>query len=304
MKIPYINFVSWRKKAALLSALLLVGSLLALLINGLELGLDFTGGTLVEVKFNSSLSLDNVRLALANSGFDQAIVQEFGGVNEVLIRVPKALSADLSEQILNSLRVLQDDVELRRVEFVGARIGSELREQAIISAIIALGLVLIYVAFRFQLKFGVGAVAALVHDVIITLGFFSLFQLEFDLSVLAAILAIIGYSLNDTIVVADRVRENFRDPNKFSDVNTAINDSLNQVIGRTIITSFTTLLVLIALLLFGGEVIRNFATALVVGVLIGTYSSIYIAINIIIALKIKKEDVLIPISKQKNYDVV
>jgi preprotein translocase subunit SecF len=288
-----------RKIASVISGLLLVLSIASLTMQGLNLGIDFTGGTLVEVGYSEAVDLAQVREALSNSDFKSAVVQYFGSANDVLIRIPPSEglnNADISSKTLNVLSGTGQDVQMRRIEFVGPQVGEELKNDGGLAMIYALMGILIYVAMRFQLRFSVGAIAALIHDVLITLGIFSITQFDFDLTVLAALLAVIGYSLNDTIVVFDRVRENFRKLRESTPVE-VFNVSLNQTLSRTIMTSLTTLLVLIALFVFGGEIIHSFATALILGVLIGTYSSLFVASPVTIALGISKED-LMPVQKE------
>jgi preprotein translocase subunit SecF len=298
LKNKQFDFMQWRKLAAVLSVLLVVGSLASLATRGLSLGLDFTGGTLVEVEFAEAVALEPVREILRAGDVQDAVVQHFGRASEVLIRIPPTDSAkkdQLGRQILDMLTEASvfggQKVELKRIEFVGPQVGEELRDQSGIAMLLALGAMLIYITFRFQFKFALGAVAALFHDVIIVLGFFSLFGFQFDLTVLAAILAVIGYSLNDTIVVSDRIRENFR-VDRGASPRELVNLSLSQTLGRTIITSLTTLLVLVALQILGGELISGFATALLLGVLVGTYSSIYVASNVLLALNFNREDMI------------
>lgn len=288
-----------RKIAMMLSAAFIVISIASLAVRGLELGLDFTGGTLLEVAYPNAVDLKPIREQLHTNGFDDAIVQHFGGTNEVLVRVaPKegVSNADISTEIFDLLRAKNPEVDNRRVEFVGPQVGEELTETGGIAMLAALVCILIYVALRFEYRFALGSVAALAHDVIIVLGLFSVFDIEFDLTVLAAILAVIGYSLNDTIVVFDRIRENFRKIRK-GDAIKVIDSSLNQTLSRTLITSLTTLLVLFALFIFGGELIHGFATALLAGVLVGTYSSVYVASSVLVAMDISKED-LAPVKKE------
>jgi preprotein translocase subunit SecF len=295
-----IDFMSQRKLALIFSGLLLLVSLVSFGVRGLNFGIDFTGGTLIEVGFPESADLVAVRADLADAGFNDAIVQFFGTTQDVLVRL--APTEDLSKAELSSsiLRVLRksggDGMQLRRVEFVGPQVGEELTEQGGLAMLIALGAILLYVSLRFQWKFSLGAVAALFHDVIITIGFFSVLGLQFDLTVLAAVLAVIGYSLNDTIVVFDRVRENFRTMRKGTPIQ-IVNASLNQTLSRTVMTSLTTLLVLVALFFLGGELIHEFATALIVGVVIGTYSSVYVASTSALALGVMKAD-LMPVRKE------
>ena len=292
-----INFMGQRKLAMLFSITLLLISIGSLATRQLNWGLDFTGGTLVEVHYSETADLNAIRGTLEAEGFSGAIVVSFGTDRDVLIRLPKGYSDKQGAELLGKLQTAFDgSVELRRIEFVGPQVGDELREQGGLAMLLALGLVMLYIAFRFQFKFAVGAVVALVHDVIITLGFFSIVGMEFDLTVLAALLAVIGYSLNDTIVVSDRIRENFRKLRRAAPVE-VINISLTETLGRTLVTSLTTLLVLTALALFGGEMIYGFAIALIVGVAIGTYSSIYVAANALLIMGVSKEDLMIPVKE-------
>ena len=299
-KQTHIDFMGQRRLAMIVSAILLLVSLVSIGVRGLNYGIDFTGGTLIEVGYPQSADLAQVRTELAGAGFPEAVVQYFGTSRDVLVRL--ASRDDLSKAELSStiLRLLEksggEGMQLRRVEFVGPQVGEELTEQGGLAMLIALGAILIYVSLRFQWKFSLGAVAALFHDVIITIGFFSVLGLDFDLTVLAAVLAVIGYSLNDTIVVFDRVRENFRTMRKGTAVQ-IFNASLNQTLSRTIITSLTTLLVLVSLFFLGGELIHEFATALIVGVIIGTYSSVYVASTSALALGVIKTD-LMPVAKE------
>ena len=290
-----IDFMAWRRLAAVLSIALILASVVSLGVKELSWGLDFTGGTLVEVEYADSADLTVIRQTLQSRGYEGAIVVSFGTDRDVLIRLPAGTSDEQGAALLGILQSESKvDVELRRIEFVGPQVGEELREQGGLAMLLALGLVMLYIAFRFQFKFALGAVGALAHDVIIVLGFFSLFDLEFDLTVLAAILAVIGYSLNDTIVVSDRIRENFRKLRR-TDPLEVINQSLSETLGRTLVTSLTTLLVLISLALVGGEMIHGFALALLVGVVVGTYSSIYVAANLLVGLGVSKEDLIIPV---------
>ncbi|WP_022948857.1 protein translocase subunit SecF [Methylohalobius crimeensis] len=292
-----IDFMGKRQLALVLSAILAVMSLGSLIVQGLSLGLDFTGGTLVEVGYPASVDLAEVRNQLAEAGYEDAAVQHFGTTQDILIRVPPdpdLSSAALSDNILQALSAgAGAEPELRRVEFVGPQVGKELTEKGGLALLFALFGILIYIAWRFEYRFALGAIAALVHDVIITLGFFSLTRLEFDLTVLAALLAVIGYSLNDTIVVYDRIRENFRRLRRGEPAE-IINTSITQTLSRTLLTSGTTLLVLISLAVLGGEIIRNFAIALIFGVVVGTYSSIYVASAFLLLFKVKREDLLLP----------
>jgi len=279
-----------------LSILAIVISIAALSTRGLNFGIDFTGGVLLEVGYLEAADLPQIRQSLALEGFGEAQVQNFGTARDVMIRLlPREGmdSSQLGEEILQVLRASGVDVSLRRVEFVGPQVGEELTESGGLAMLFALLMILGYIMLRFQWKFAVGAVAALVHDVIITLGIFSAFQIPFDLSVLAAILAVIGYSLNDTIVLFDRIRENFRRMRRGT-AEAIMNSSINQILGRTLITSMTTLLVLIALVWLGGEAVRGFATALIIGVLVGTYSSIYTAGATALALQVSPVDLMPP----------
>ncbi len=368
-----INFMGWRKTAATISAVLLVGSILALAVRGIEFGLDFTGGSQIELGFDQPADLGTIRGVLSDEGLENPVAVFFGSDSEVLIRTQDALSDGVVEQLNEDVAALADGatlaevrnapsdqvefsqvlvfsgideqtlrnadlfdadyfgqtrmttegnqvkvsvqnaldnvysrylidsleeatgatIELRRSEFVGPQVGAELRDQGGLGMLFALAVVMIYVAIRFQYKFSIGAVAALIHDVIIVLGFFSLLGLDFDLTVLAAVLAVIGYSLNDTIVVFDRIRENFRKMRRGT-TNEVINTSLTQTLERTLMTSLTTLLVLVVLFIFGGELINGFATALIVGVVVGTYSSIYVSANTLAAMHLTKEDLMPP----------
>jgi preprotein translocase subunit SecF len=296
------NFMGWRLAAVVFSAVLLVTSIGSLAVRQLEWGLDFTGGTLVEVHYGDSADLDAIRSTLDTGGYEGATVVSFGTDQDVLIRLPSGFTDADGGAVLAVLNEASEaSVELRRTEFIGPQVGEELREQGGLAMLLALGLVMLYIGFRFQLKFAVGAVAALVHDVLITLGFFSVLGLEFDLTVLAALLAVIGYSLNDTIVVADRIRENFRKLRRAEPVE-VINISLSETLGRTLVTSLTTLLVLASLAVFGGEMIHGFAVALIVGVLIGTYSSIYVSATTLLAMGVSKEDLMIPVKEGAEQD--
>ena len=299
MKKIEFNFMGARRITSVISGLLIVFSIFSLSSKGLNLGIDFTGGTLVEVGYTETVGLDKVRQSFNNSDFSDAVIQYFGTAKEILIRIPPQQglnSADISSKILDLISADNFNAEMRRVEFVGPQVGEELKEDGGLAMLYALLCIMFYVALRFQMRFSVGAVAALFHDVIITLGFFSITRFNFDLTILAALLAVIGYSLNDTIVVFDRVRENFRKIRDKTPLD-VFNISLNQTLSRTLMTSFTTLLVLLALFFLGGEIIHGFAMALIFGVLIGTYSSIYIASPVTLALGIKKED-LMPVKKE------
>jgi preprotein translocase subunit SecF len=297
---PTFDFMKYRKIAGIGSIVLVLLSFVSLAINQVNWGLDFTGGSLVEVAYTTSADPERIRGQLAEAGYSGHVVQYFGSDKDILVRIPPQKNLDakenarLGDRLLETLRSKSgDDVVLRRSEFVGPAVGEELTNQGGIGLLTALGVVLLYVAFRFQLKFALGAVIALFHDVVITLGIFSVVRWNFDLTVLAALLAVIGYSLNDTIVVSDRIRENFRRIRRTKPID-LINTSLNQTLGRTLVTSFTTLLVLGALLVLGGELIRGFAIGLIIGVLVGTYSSIYVASNMLLLLNISQEDLAVP----------
>ena len=297
-----LPFMKWRFVAAAISILAVAIAVGSLSVQQLNWGLDFTGGTLVEVEYAESADLNAIRGTLDSNGYQGAIVVSFGTDRDVLVRLPQGFSDDEGVAMVELLRnAASVDVALRRVEFVGPQVGDELREQGGLAMLLALGLVMLYVGFRFQFKFAVGAVVALVHDVLLVLGFFSLAGIEFDLTVLAALLAVIGYSLNDTIVVADRIRENFRKLRRISAVD-VINVSLTETLGRTLVTSLTTLLVLSALALFGGEMIHGFAVALLLGVAIGTYSSMYVSATTLVAMGVSKDDVAIPIKEGLESD--
>ena len=285
-----IDFLAWRKLALIASSIFLVISISSLFIKGLNWGLDFTGGTLVELSYPNGAEIDSIRDTLRSEGFEGAQVANFGSNKEVLIKLPGTISDSLGSEIISLLKKqnINEDIDLRRIEYVGPQIGSELRDDGGTAMLIALVFMMLYIAFRFQSRFAGAAVIALMHDVIIVVGIFSLLQIDFDLTVLAALLAVIGYSLNDTIVVSDRIRENIRAIDS-EDVNKIINTSLNQTLGRTIVTSMTTLLVLFSLYLLGGELIKNFALALIFGVIVGTYSSIYIAANALIMMGLSKD---------------
>ena len=300
-----IDFLGKRKIALIFSSILIIVSIASLAINGLKLGIDFTGGTLVEVGYKQSADLGVLRNALSEGGFSDATVQNFGSTKDVLIRLKPqdgVSNAELSTKILGAVnKDTAEPADLRRVEFVGPQVGDELANDGGLALLYSMFGILIYVAWRFEYKFSLGSVAALVHDVIITLGCFALLQMEFDLTVLAAVLAVIGYSLNDTIVVYDRIRENFRTLRKDTSEN-IMNISLNQTLSRTLMTSLTTALVLIALAVLGGEIIHNFAIALLIGVGIGTYSSIFVASPIVLALGITKEDLMLPVKEGEEID--
>ena len=292
-----IDFMGKRKIAAAISVVLLLASIASIAVQGLQLGLDFTGGTLVEVEYETAPDLEQVRKTLNAAGYEKLVVQNFGADTSVLVRLSQGFSDTVGQEVSDALAASGDALELKRSEFVGAQVGEELREQGGLGLLLALGIVMMYVAVRFQFKFSVGAVAALIHDVIIVVGLFSILRWDFDLTVLAALLAVIGYSLNDTIVVSDRVRENFRKIRKSEPVE-VINISLTQTLSRTLVTSITTLLVLLALYFLGGEMINGFAKALLIGVLVGTYSSIYVASNVLLAMGITKEDLIAPVAEE------
>jgi len=296
-----IDFLGKGRLAVILSLVFIVISIGSLFVNGLNLGIDFTGGTSIEVRFAEPADLGEVRAALGDNGFNKAIVQNVDTARDVLIRIaprPDEDSAELSNAVLELMRGVSDaGVEMRSVDFVGPQVGEELRDRGGIAILVALAGILLYVWVRYiHWGFSVGSVLALVHDVIITVGVFSITGISFDLTVLAALLAVIGYSLNDTIVVFDRVRENFRLMRK-AEPRDVINNSINQMLTRTLITSGTTLLVLIALLIFGGDNIFGFALALVIGIVVGTYSSIYMASYALILLGVTKQD-LMPVEKE------
>ena len=291
-----INFMGQRKIAGIASIALLLISIISLSFKGLNFGLDFTGGTLVELHYSETASLGDIREALKTQGFANAVVANFGSDQDVLIRI-QTEDPEVGDSVARYLKGQSSvDVEIKRISYVGPQIGDELRDQGGLGMLFALVVVMVYVALRFQFKFSIGAVAALAHDVLIILGIFSVFNIDFDLTVLAAVLAVIGYSLNDTIVVSDRIRENFRKIRKEDSVE-IVNISLTQTLGRTLITSLTTLLVLFALFLVGGELIHNFSLALICGIVVGTYSSIYVAANILLLMNLTNED-LIQVEKE------
>ena len=296
-----IDFMSKRKLAMFCSLALIIVSLGSLLTRGLALGVDFTGGTLIEVGYQEAVEIEPLRAALKEAGFEDALVQHFGAASDVLVRLAPRQDenrAELSGRILEVLSTVgASKPDMRRVEYVGPQVGDELTEDGGLAVLFALIAILIYVSLRFEYRFATGSVVALIHDVIITLGVFSLFQIPFDLSVLAAILAVIGYSLNDTIVVFDRIRENFRRIRKKTSEQVT-NISINQTLTRTLITSVTTLIVLVALFVLGGEVIHSFALALIIGVIVGTYSSIYVASATTLALGVSRADMLVPTKEE------
>lgn len=307
-----IDFMGARKIAASISILLAIVSVISLLTNSLNFGLDFTSGTSVRINYSESVDLDQVNQVLQQGGYDEAVVVTFGSDRDIRILLPVDESVADTNQAEEAARVgetiaslLQQasssEVALMGSDYVSAKVGEELAEQGGLGMLVALGIIMVYIAVRFQFKFSVGAVVALAHDLIITLGIFSVFQMEFNLNALAALLAIIGYSLNDTIVVSDRIRENFRRMRKGSPID-MVNTSLNQTLSRTLITSLTTLLVLFSILFIGGESTQGFAIALIIGVVIGTYSSIYIASNVIIYMNVTREDLMIPVKEGAELD--
>ena len=293
-----INFMRPRKIASALSILLVALSIFSLSFKGLNAGLDFTGGTLIEIKLSQSTNLEEIREVLSSKLEDDFQVSYFGSEQDVLIKIPGGSENNLSDEIVAALKN-SFQFDLRRKDFIGPQIGEELRDQGGLGILAAMLVMMVYIMFRFQFKFALGALLALIHDVLIVLGFFSIFYIGFNLTVLAAILAVIGYSLNDTIVVSDRIRENYRKKRKSDNID-VINRSLNQMLGRTLITSLTTLLVLFALLILGGDFIQNFAIALICGVVVGTYSSIYVLCNNLILMNLNFED--LAIKKSETYD--
>ncbi len=297
-----IKFMSIRKITTILSISLLLISLGSLIFKQLNFGLDFTGGSLVELHYPQDVKVSEVRESLNNAGFEGAQVALFGSSKDVLIKLPGAVSDTLGAEIIQTLKNQSEvDIELRRIEFVGPQIGSELRDQGGLAMLIALGMMMLYIAFRFQSRFAAAAVLALAHDVIIVLGFFSLFSIDFDLTVLAALLAVIGYSLNDTIVVSDRIRENLRNERN-PDTEEVINLSLTQMLSRTLITSLTTLLVLFSLFFLGGELIKNFSLALILGVVVGTYSSIFVASAGLLMMGLTSEHLIVEVPENQDFD--
>jgi preprotein translocase subunit SecF len=299
-----IPFMKYRKIAGLSSIIIFVLAIVSLSFRGLSLGLDFSGGTLVEVAFEETVPLEDIRTNLAINGIEDFQVVNFGTETDVLIKAADKVSQGrLGDRIYEILEneYSDQDLELKRVEFVGPQIGSELRDQGGLGMLVALGMILLYVAFRFQFKFAIGAVVALAHDVVIVLGIFSVVGWDFDLTVMAALLAVIGYSLNDTIVVSDRMRENFRTERGLEPVE-IVDKSINQTLSRTLITSLTTLLVLFSLYIFGGELIKGFSLALILGIFIGTYSSIYVVANMLLSMSITQEDLAVPEPEGAEFD--
>ena len=298
-----IKFLSARKSTTIMSIILIVVSAFSLMTKGLNLGIDFTGGIQIEISFETAPNIENVRSNLASGGYDDAIVQNSGSSQDLMVRIPPRNGVDnkkIGEDVIGMLQASENSVTLKSSEYISAQVGEELTEQGGLAMIFALIMIMIYIVFRFQWKFSIGAVLALIHDVMITLGIFSFFQLTFDLSVLAAILAVVGYSLNDTIVIFDRIRENFRSMRAAQTLD-ILNSAITQTIKRTIITSSTTLLVLLSLYVFGGSSLEGFSIALIVGVLIGTYSSIFVASTSIFYLDISTTD-LIPVKREEVDD--
>lgn len=297
---PHFDFMGARKIAITVSVLMVLISIGALAIRGLSFGLDFTGGTLIEVGYSKTVELPPIRAALEKAGFRDAVVQHFGTSKDVLVRIAPQEGQNanlLGDRVLKVLNGISGDhAKMRRQEFVGPQVGNELRDDGGLAMLIALGCILLYVMARFEYRFALGSIIALLHDVTITLGCFALFQWDFDLTVLAAVLAVIGYSLNDTIVVFDRIRENFRKLRRVPPTE-VVNRSLNQTLSRTIMTSFTTMLVVIAMFLFGGQLIHSFALALMIGIFVGTYSSIYVASTLALAMNITSNS-LVPVKKE------
>lgn len=292
-----IDFMGKRRIAVVVSLALALISIVSMVTQGFRFGIDFTGGTVIEVQYPQSAELDQVRTKLAEGGFHGAIVQHFGTTRDVLIRIPpseETNNAVISNRVLTALNAGDgEDAQMRRVEFVGPQVGEQLTNDGVLALIVALVGIFIYVLLRYEWRFAAGAIIATMHDVIITIGFFSLAKLEFDLTVLAAILAVLGYSVNDTVVVFDRIRENFRRMRKDEPVD-VMNAAINQTLSRTTVTSWVTMIAVLALLLFGGELIQNFAIALIVGITIGTFSSIYVASAFALMLGVKREDLLPP----------
>ena len=297
-----IQFMKYRKVAGIASLIIFLASVLSLSFRGLSLGLDFSGGTLVEITYDNPVNLESIRETLVTNGYEDSQVVNFGTNLDVLIKVADQNgNSSIGDSVYSLLNNNGFVGELKRVEFVGPQVGAELRDQGGLGMLVALFMILMYVAFRFQYKFALGAVTALGHDVVIILGLFSIFAWDFDLTVLAALLAVIGYSLNDTIVVSDRIRENFRTQREL-EPQAMIDLSLNQTLGRTIVTSLTTLLVLFALFIFGGEMIKGFSLALILGVMVGTYSSIYVVANMLMSLSLIQDDLAIPEPEGADFD--
>jgi len=299
--VPKFDFMRQRKIGLVLSVLLTTASILLVIFRGLNFGIDFTGGVLVEVAFPQSVQLEKVREDLARGGYEHGIVQYFGGSSTVLIRLPpnSETSASLSSKVLAAVGAGEAGVEMRRVEFVGPQVGEELSEKGSIAMLVAFGLIAAFIAFRFEWKFAIGAIAALIHDAVMVLGFLSLTWVEFDLTTLAAILALIGYSNNETIVIFDRVRENLIRTRKAT-VFEVVNLSVNQTLLRSIITHVTTLLVCVALFSLGGSTVHSFSVSMIVGVIVATYSSIYVSTGLAVALGVTRDDLLPPEEKDEK----
>ncbi|PWW42555.1 protein translocase subunit SecF [Chromohalobacter israelensis] len=293
-----LDFMGKRRIAFIASVLITVIAVGALAFKGLNLGLDFTGGTLVEVRYQQAPELDELRGQLENAGFEDVQVQTFGATNDILVRLQQAFDNEVGQQVVDILNTDTNSVQLVRAEFVGAQVGDQLRDQSGLGMLLALAVVMVYVAFRFQYKFAFGALVALGHDVVIVLGIFALLGLDFDLTVLAAVLAVIGYSLNDTIIVYDRIRENIR-RSQIDDMPQIFNEAINQTLARTMATSGTTLLVLLALFFLGGDMIHNFSIALILGIVAGTFSSVYVSAALLLVVKLERKD-LIPAQKEDD----
>lgn len=300
-EVKVIPFMRYRNLALTFSVLLMLASFVSFGVKGLNFGLDFTGGTLVEVVYDKPVDVESVRQLLDGEGFKGAIVQNFGAETDVMIRMQRSDAKQLADEIVATLRTDGTQVQVHRVEFVGPQVGDELKEQGGLGMLLALAAIMAYVSIRFQFKFAVAAVLGLLHTAIITLGFFSWFQWEFDLTVLAALLAMVGYSLNDTIIVADRIRENFRLLRKGS-ADEIIDYSITQTLSRTVVTALTTLLVLFVLLFFGGNTIFGFSIMLIIGIIIGTYASIYVCTSILLMAKVSKEDLIVRDKEDETYD--
>jgi len=296
------EFMKWHKSAVYVSIFLILLSIFSIFAKGFNYGVDFKGGTIIEIGFSNEAPIDEIRDFLNVNNYSKSSAQYFGSKNDILIRMPNIATANESNLSNNLVLDLKQEFNfsLKRVEYVGAQVGEELRDQGILAALIALILIMIYIALRFEYRFSIGAILALIHDVILIMGIFSFSQIEFNLSVFAAILAVIGYSLNDTIVVFDRIRENFKAA-IIENTNTVslVNQSINQTLSRTLITSLTTILVLISLIIFGGEILFGFSFALLIGVIIGTYSSIYIASSTLLLLNISAKDVTIEVDEEQ-----
>ena len=296
------NFMKWHKNAIYVSSFLILISLFSVLTKGLNYGVDFNGGTIIEISFENDAPIEDIRNYLVENNYTKSSVQYFGSNKDLLIRMPNIVSSDeatLSNTLVAELNN-KYNFSLNRVEYVGAQVGEELRDQGITAALIALLLIMIYIALRFEYRFSIGAILALLHDVFLIIGIFSITQIEFNLSVFAAILAVIGYSLNDTIVVFDRIRENFKSSIAENvDTISITNESINQTLSRTLITSLTTLLVLVSLIIFGGEILFGFSFALIAGVIVGTYSSIYIASSTLLMMNISAKDITIEVDEEK-----